>query len=265
MNYEPMNKRRIIDSHIHLDKYEELDQQVIIQSLQDSSTIDGLIAVSMDLASCRQNLQLAKVHPFIHPAFGYHPEQQLLTKEELEQLLAFMTANVEKMIAVGEVGLPYYLRVEDPTIPLAPYIELLETFIIFAKSHELPIILHAVYEDAEIACDLLEKHAVKKAHFHWFKGSKSVTKRMIDNGYYISFTPDCIYENEIQTLVKNYPIDQVFVETDGPWPFSGPFENKMTHPDIMHDSIKTIASLKKLAIDEVYQVIYENTKRFYNL
>lgn len=265
MNYEKISKFRLIDSHIHLDKYPISEQEIIINDIKNQSSIDSLIAVSMDANSCVQNLKLAQSHSFIHPAFGFHPEQPLLTDAEFKELFSFMTTNQEKMIAVGEVGLPYYLRDQNKSLNYEPYIELLEHFIVFAKEYDKPIILHAVYEDAEIACRLLEKHSIHKAHFHWFKGSESVTERMISNGYYISVTPDCVYEKEIQTLIRRYPIEQIFVETDGPWPFTGPFKNKMTHPNMMHESIKTIARLKEMEVDVVYKIIFENTSEFYQL
>ena len=44
-----------------------------------------------------------------------------------------MNKHHHEMIAVGEVGLPYYLQNENP-IPIEPYIEILETFISFAKA-----------------------------------------------------------------------------------------------------------------------------------
>ena len=168
------------------------------------------------------------------------------------------------MIAVGEVGLPYYLHKENP-FPIEGYIQILETFITFAKSVQKPIILHAVYEDASLVCDLLEKHSMKKAHFHWFKGDQKTITRMINNGYFISVTPDVCYEKEIHNLVSFYPLEQLMVETDGPWPFEGPFQGQITHPSMIHESIKMIAGIKKLPLDVVYKQLYSNTKDFYEL
>ena len=91
------------------------------------------------------------------------------------------------MIAVGEVGLPYYLHKENP-FPIEGYIQILETFITFAKSVQKPIILHAVYEDASLVCDLLEKHSMKKAHFHWFKGDHRRYKNGSEWLFYLSDT-----------------------------------------------------------------------------
>src|SRR5690606_6145013 len=142
----------------------------------------------------------------IKPAFGFHPEQSLPSTEELEQLFKFMVEHKEAMIAVGEVGLPYYMRKEQTEIPLEPYIEVLEEFVKLAKNLNKPIALHAVYEDAPTVCDLLEKHSIEKAHFHWFKGDTRTIERMIANNYHISITPDILVEKDIQSLAKIYPL-----------------------------------------------------------
>ncbi|PNB76621.1 TatD family deoxyribonuclease, partial [Pseudomonas sp. FW305-BF6] len=86
-----------------------------------------------------------------------------------------------------------------------------------------------------------------------------------ENGYYISITPDVLYEDEIQELVKHYPINLMMVETDGPWPFEGPFNRDYTHPRFIHESVRKIAEIKALEIEEVYKCLYENTKEFYDL
>lgn len=122
-----------------------------------------------------------------------------------------------------------------------------------------------MYDDAPLVCHLLEKHSVKKAHFHWFKGDSKTITRMIHNGYFISVTPDILYEQEIQQLVELYPLEAIMVETDGPWPFEGPFQDKRTHPSMIHQSIQAIADIKKRSVNHIYQQIYKNTMEFYQL
>ena len=91
---------------------------------------------------------------------------------------------------------------------------------------------------------------------------KKQLQRMIANGYMISVTPDVLYEMEIQRLVQQYPLQQMMVETDGPWPFEGPFQNKITHPSMMHQSMKAIADLKNV-IGDVYKRYIDNTIELY--
>jgi TatD DNase family protein len=125
------------------------------------------------------------------------------------------------------------------------------------------IVLHAVYEDAELVLDLLERYFIRKAHFHWFKGSPSTVERLLRNGYYISVTPDVLYEPEIRELAAVFPLDHLMVETDGPWPFEGPFSGRVTEPVMVGDVIREIAVLRGLEIREVNEIIRNNSKQFY--
>ncbi len=255
---------RVIDSHIHLDMYRQKDRQRVLSGLE-LAKVDTLICVSNHLKSSKETLQLAHDDSRIKPAFGFHPEQPLPTDYEAVEILTFIEKNQQEMIAIGEVGLPYYLQQDNKGVSWNAYVELLETFIQKAAALNKPIILHAIYEDAPIVCDLLEKYSVPDAHFHWFKGDSLTTERLAENGYSISVTPDVVYEKEIQDLVSVYPLSRVMVETDGPWPFEGIFKGDMTHPGMIHQSIEKIAELKKVSAAYVYSQIYENTCRFYRL
>ncbi|RBP92112.1 TatD DNase family protein [Cytobacillus firmus] len=252
---------KYIDAHIHLDKYSNEELKKMFHELPFQLS---LVTVSCDLESCKRNLALAEIYPFVKPAFGFHPEQGLPSDNDISDLFSWINAHKDQMAAVGEVGLPYYLRSEED-IKLDGYIELLEEFIKLAKRWDKPIVLHAVYEDTPVVCDLLEKHSIKKAHFHWFKGDISAVSRLISNDYSISFTPDIVYEKEIQNLIRDYPLDKMMAETDGPWAFEGPFKNKPTHPAMMAHSISTLAEIKEISFNSALNQVYENTKSFYNI
>ncbi|MBT2695543.1 TatD family hydrolase [Bacillus sp. ISL-55] len=257
---------KVFDAHIHFDKYKESHQNQIINSLMENQ-VEGLITVSMNLLSCKENLRLADHNPNIHPAFGYHPEQPLPTDNEIAELLNWIEANQEKMVAVGEVGLPYYLRKNERGSRFAyqSYVEVLEQFILLAKRLNKPIILHAIYDDASFVCDLLEKHNISKAHFHWFKGNQETMERMAQNGYLISFTPDILYEEETRGAAEFYPLHLIMAETDGPWPFEGIFQDKLTQPSMVHHVVRQIAAIKKVRVEDVYNSLYNQVKSFYQI
>lgn len=253
----------IIDAHIHFDQYTKEQQQLILNDMF-SNKIAQLITVSTDLQSCMANVDLFYKDNRILPAFGFHPEQPLPDKVAEANLFNWIRENNDHMIAIGEVGLPYYSNKEN-SVEYRPYLELLEKFILLAKEYHKPIILHAVYEDADKAIDLLEKHQFTAAHFHWFKGSPQTIDRMMANGYYISITPDLLYEEEIQQLVQHYPLEKIMVETDGPWPFEGPFSEQMTHPKMIKATIEKIAQIKQQSFEQIATRLYKNTCNFYGI
>lgn len=255
----------VIDAHIHLDLYDADERRLILSSLEQER-IEALISVSIHLESCQEQLRLKRMSPdHVYPAFGYHPEQALPSEEELEQLTAWIREHRDDMVAIGEVGLPYYRRKEaikkgDP-FDLEPYVRLLRHFIELAAELDKPVVLHAIYEDADVACDVLEKCGWDKAHFHWFRGSAKTLRRIEEAGYYVSIAPDIAAEAEVRAIVRAFPLERMMAETDGPWKFS----DQMTHPSLIRNTIKHIATLKQVAEDEVARKLIENARTFYQL
>ncbi|NBC69103.1 TatD family deoxyribonuclease [Paenibacillus sacheonensis] len=263
---------RWIDAHIHLDLYEEEERDMLLERALEQDGVAAVIAVSMHLNSSRANRELARRFPGrVHPAYGFHPEQDIPSEAESEALIRWIgeRAAAGEAFAIGEVGLPYYTRTEAETagrpFDEAPYVALLERFVKLAAELDAPIVLHAVYEDGDKACDLLERYGVRRAHFHWFKGAEETIRRMAANGYSISVTPDVCYEEEIRALVRQYPIALMMTETDGPWPFEGPFAGLPTIPGMVRRVAEAIAEIKGLPLQAAEEQLLDNAKRFYGL
>ncbi|MFD0587888.1 TatD family hydrolase [Paenibacillus sp. GCM10027627] len=263
--------RRYIDAHIHIDLYAEAEQTVLLEEAFRNG-VEAVVAVSMQLESCKRNAVLAGLYPGrVHPAYGFHPEQTLPEEREVERLLSWIRQRhaAGDAFAIGEVGLPYYMRTDKEAaghyFDEAPYLCLLDRFAQLAAELDRPIVLHAVYEDGDKACDLLERHGVRKAHFHWFKGAEATVERMMKAGYRISVTPDVAYEPEIAALVQKYPIELLMAETDGPWPFEGPFAGMATKPLMVREVAKSISRIKGLPLKETEAMLLQNTKSFYGI
>jgi TatD DNase family protein len=257
-----------VDAHIHLDLYDEAERAGLI-SEAFAAGVTGLVAVSMHPASCRINQQLALRYPDrVLPAYGHHPEQAPLPERELEQLCSWIAGLPrETAFAIGEVGLPYFSRqaaiAEGRKWDMAPYLRQLERFVELAAMLDRPLALHAVHEDADVVLAMLERHRIRRAHFHWFKGSDATIRRLIGNGYYISVTPEIRYDEETRRLASTYPIDLLLVETDGPWPFEGPYQNRRTVPGMVFDVIREIAELRKMKEADVQARLLANVRRCY--
>lgn len=253
-----------IDSHIHFGQYKHEIQAAILDNLS-TNKIQRLIGVSTNSKSALEILKLSRLHPEIAPTIGYHPEQQLPTNLERNKIFQLIDTYATEWKAIGEVGLPYYSQINNPAFNLNPYIQLLEEFIIVAKQKQLPICLHVVYEHSYIAYELLKKHNVNDAHFHWYKADFEASQMIIESGYMISFTPDILFKEKRKSLIKQTPLTQIMVETDGPWKYPEITNKVYTDPSLIHFILLEIAKIKKLPLQFVYEVIFNNTKNFYNI
>ncbi|KAA1042381.1 TatD family deoxyribonuclease [Macrococcus equipercicus] len=250
----------MIDSHIHLEQFDTEDINTILNKLDDGK-LDSVIAVSMNLDSAVKLLRLKQQAPAIQIAAGFHPEQELPDDEELGALEQWLTEHHESLSAIGEVGLPHYLNRAGKVHDMSRYVYLLERMIIIAKRYDLPVVLHAVYEDAGTAVDLLQKHGVTRAHFHWFKASDDVIRLVIQSGYMVSVTPDVLWNDKTRRVLTAAPLSQLMFETDGPWPHAG-FE-ATDIPGMLSVIIDEIAVIKQLEPAIVREVVTRNTVLFY--
>lgn len=257
------------DAHLHADQYPPERREALLAEAF-AAGVSGIVAVSMHPASCAETRRLAALWPGrVMPAYGHHPEQPPLAADERERLCGWIRrlADNGEAFAIGEVGLPYYTRTEaearGEAFDEAPYLAQLDVFARLAAELDRPLALHAVYEDADKALDILDRHGVRSAHFHWYKGSPETTARLAARGCFISLTPDVLYEPEIRELAATYPLSLLMAETDGPWPFEGPFAGMETQPAMALAVAREIAALRGLALEAVEQALDRNTAAFY--
>ena len=115
---------KYIDSHVHLDQYDGKSISEIVEDVH----LDRLVTVSNHLDSCKKNKVLSEEYTKVFAAYGYHPEQRLPSNQDKELLINWIRDNASSMVAIGEVGLPYYLRKQGKVSEEVhhQYIDLLE-------------------------------------------------------------------------------------------------------------------------------------------
>jgi len=251
---------QIIDTHAHLDEIENLES--VIKQAKDAGVI-AIIAVGQDAASNAKTLEIAALYPgFVYPALGYHPWN--IKEAEIEANLEYIKANIVKAVGIGEVGLDYHKRVRavaDKDLQIRVLRELLQ----IAKDNDKPALLHTRYAWRD-AFDLVKEAGLAKAVFHWYTGTSSVLRDIIDSGYYISITPAVEYHEEHRRAVKETPLEQLLLETDSPVTYArgrdGEF--KSTPADVVR-SLKGAAVLKGLSEEEMAAMTTENARRLFGV
>ena len=109
----------MIDTHCHID-FEDFDEDRtdVIKRAQDK--LDYVVASGFDKQSNEKVLALSKEYEgFIFPTFGFHPvSSQNSTDEELKDAQNHLIANLDNIVAVGEVGMDYYYVTDKPRAAL---------------------------------------------------------------------------------------------------------------------------------------------------
>lgn len=134
-----------------------------------------------------------------------------------------------------------------------------------AKDSDKPACLHTRYAWRD-AFDLVKEAGLKKAVFHWYTGTSSVLRDIIDSGYYISVTPAVAYHEEHRRAVKETPLERLLLETDCPVTYARGRERefKASPADALR-SLKGVAELKGLSEDAVAEATTKNAKKLFGI
>lgn len=258
MTNEAMNQ--VIDTHAHLDEIENLDEA--LKQAKEVGVV-GVIAVGSDIASNVKTLEITEKYPgFVYTALGWHP--WYIKESEIEASLVFIRANVDKAVGIGEVGLDYHKRVRavaDKDLQKRVLHELLK----IAKKYDKPTLIHSRYAWRD-AYDLVNEAGLNKAVFHWYTGTTSVLRDIIDSGYYISVTPAVEYHEEHRRAVKETPLEQLLLETDSPVVYARGREGEFrSSPADAVRSLRGAAVLRGLSEGEVAVKTTENARRLFGI
>jgi TatD DNase family protein len=256
----------IIDSHCHLHDPAFADARSTVVRATEHD-VWGVVAVGCDGATNERTLQAAAENgKAVWPALGFHPEWKL-TDEDLAQVEEQIRANHPRLVAVGEVGLPWYGLggAADADRLRRQGRERLERLVDLACRFDLAVILHAPHGAAAEALAVLKRRGVERAVFHWHKAAPEVTREIVEAGYLVSVTPDLVYRERDREMVEAVPIESLLVESDAPWPYQGEFENVTSGPWLVSRVAEEVAKVKRLPADEATYQLTVNTCRVFDL
>ena len=241
----------MIDGHAHLDEIEDAAGAV---ARARAAGVDRILAVGMDIASNRRTLALAEEHRgVVLPAVGYHPWR--IASEEMTVTLAHVEKNLQRCVALGEVGLDYKVKVKK-SLQWEVFAEVLH----LARRYGKPVIVHSRYSHQRCHRMVVEA-GIDRAVFHWFSGSLEILDRIIADGYYVSCTPALATSPAHRKAIRHAPLDRILVETDCPVPYQG----KVSEPAHLLETIRALSLLKALPEAEVVRITTASACRFFQI
>ena len=135
--------------------------------------------------------------------------------------------------------------------------------------YDLPLIIHDRDAHEEIL-DILKEYSSHKnlrGVIHCFSGDLDFALRCIDTGLHISYTGVITYPNAkgLQDVVREIPIEKIFIETDSPFLAPQEKRGKENYPGYVKYIANKIAELKNLTLEEVAAVTSKNAEDFFAL
>lgn len=246
----------LTDCHAHLaDSRLASDLDVVLERARKAG-IGRIIAVSETMADLVRSLALAAQYPMIRVAAGLYPEFADL--EQARQMLRFIEEEQERIVAVGEVGLDFWLAKTEEQKELQR--QVFSLFIELALRLDLPLNVHSRSAGRHAVALLLQKKALK-VQLHAFDGKASSAATAVDAGYFFSIPPSIVRSTQKQKLVRYLPLDAILLETDSP--VLGPEADQLNEPANLLIAAKAIADIKKINPDTVLETTTHNVAKLY--
>ena len=142
-------------------------------------------------------------------SIGIHPWYINENRVEADLEIIEEKLQLANCLALGECGLDK--RIETP---FEIQISVFEKQIKLAKKYNKPLILHCVSAYQEVI--EIKKRLQTKVPMiiHGFSKNNQVAKSLLENGFYLSFGKYLLRNPELETVFKQVPNNQFFLETD---------------------------------------------------
>ena len=246
----------LIDTHAHIcDPSFDPDRMTVLESAA-AAGISAVIAVGENLADAERNLELAGRYGMIRPAAGLYPS--ILDENQAVEMENFIRREKERLVAIGEVGLDFWIVKEASQRVLQQHI--FRRFVDLSKELDLPLNVHS-RSAGRHAVDLLLQWNAKKVQLHAFDGKLSSALPAVEAGFFFSVPPSAVRSRQKQKLVKQLPLSCLLVETDSP--VLGPDPKVRNEPANLVVAVEAIAEIKGTRKAEIIEAIADNTDRLY--
>jgi TatD DNase family protein len=257
----------IIDTHCHLHDRALADIRDVLRT-SHVHDVWGMVAVGCDPETNARTLATAISSPkAVWAAFGFHPDWRHLGGEHLERVEEQIVRHHSRLVAVGEIGLPWYSLdgASDVAALMTRGRQHLDRLLGLAARYDLAVSIHAPHGVAADAFEALKHHGIERAVFHWHKAPVDVTRAIVDAGYLVSITPEVVYRERDRELVAALPLESLLVESDTPWRYRGEFEGFPSGPWLAGRAAEEIAKIKRLPVDDAMFELTSNACRVFDL
>lgn len=257
----------LIDSHCHLvhKNYEIPLEQILSEA--NENEVGKFITIGTSVKENLIAIETAGRWEDVYCSIGVYPhEDRALEIDYLRNSLRESFEKSQKIVAIGECGVD--VSNWENGRSLDEQLVLFEMQLELAKEKGLPVIVHNRNGDEDVY-KLLKKYSELGVSgvMHCFTSDWNYAQRILDLGFYISFTNMITYPKKelLLEVVKNVPMDRFLLETDAPYLPPQSLRGKINYPKYVRIVAEKVAQVKQKTLDEVSSCSYENTCKLFKL
>lgn len=258
-----MLENLIFDSHAHFDDdaFDE-DRDTLLSSLQKNG-VGYVVNVTASLDSLKVVPEMIKKYDFLYGTIGVHPNEvgpmTEETMEEMEQL-----CKLEKIVAVGEIGLDYYWDEPEREIQKKWFARQLE----LAERTGLPVSIHS-REAAKDTLEIMKEFDGKLSGgvIHCFSYGVEMAREYLNRGYYLGIGGVLTFKNarKLKEVAEFAPLERIVLETDSPYLSPEPFRGRRNDSAKLKYVVEQLGRIKGASEEEIIRATTRNSMKLYGI
>ena len=253
---------KFFETHAHYSDDVFVNNQDEILKKCKASGIEYIIDIGYNIESSKKTIDLSQKYDYIYSAIGIHPHD--VKTDDYNEIYEIYKGNKnDKVLAIGEIGLDYAFVKDNKKEQIELFINQIE----LANTLKLPIIIHSRDAYLDTYNVIKENKAQYGTLFHCFHPNDDLVRLVLENGYMVAFGGNITYNRgkKFTEYVNRIPLEQIVLETDSPYlppePYRGTVNTSLNLPIICNK----LAEYKKLDVEYVSNIVFENSKKFFNI
>jgi TatD DNase family protein len=253
---------KLIDTHCHLDLEEHFHQFERVLADAKTAGVATIVMPGVTQAGWERLMGLCDPELGVFGAPGLHPlylsQHQPHHLEELEKLI-----RRGKAVAIGEIGLDYYVESVDRTAQQ----QLFENQLRIAATAQLPILLHVRKAHDQVLATLRRKKFPHGGIVHAFNGSYQQACCYIKLGFAIGVCGTITYDRarRIKKVATELPKESLVLETDAPDIPPANHWGESNRPEYLSEVLDALAAIRGELREVTAHYTSTNAKRILRL
>ncbi|GHV54820.1 TatD family hydrolase [Spirochaetia bacterium] len=251
------------DTHAHLGLIvdDPIEQLIVIQEARQASVtrIVSICNSLHDFTTVYDNLKSASN---VYHAVGVSPSEVQNPGKDWAQIIE-QSAQLPRVVAVGEIGLDYYRRFGDKN----SQVELFITQLDMANKLNMPVIVHNRDAGHDVLDILRDRLPPKGGVLHCYSEDAEYAKKALKLNLYFSFAGNLTYRNarNLHETIKVLPLDRILIESESPFMVPADYRGKRNMPKYLPMTARFLADMVEMDEEALSAQLWENSNRFFGL
>ena len=252
----------LIDTHNHIDLgiFSNDFSQVLARARAAGVVAQVLPGVCRD--GWERIVGLCSKEEDLYPAIGLHP--MYLQHHGADDLVSLREYAVSgKLVAIGEIGLDYFIKNTD----FSAQQNLFEAQLEIASESGLPVLLHARKAHDQVQKTLRRLRFCGGGIAHAFSGSRQQAEKYLELGFMVSICGTITYDraNKIRAVAAKLPLQSLVLETDSPDIPPAMHHGQRNSPEYLPEILVALAELRKESIEEIARQTTANARGLFHI